>query len=77
MPANSAFYFNTNGQVPLQASTAPQGVRTATYERPAGYPPQPAAPISYPPYPNASNAVTPAVYDAPPRIPQPSNRFIR
>ncbi len=77
MPANSAFYFNTNGQVPLQASTAPQGVRTATYERPAGYPPQPAAPISYPPNPNASNAVTPAVYDATPRYPTTQQPFYR
>ncbi|MGA2796132.1 MAG: secretin N-terminal domain-containing protein [Thermoguttaceae bacterium] len=77
MPANSAFYFNTNGQVPLQASTAPQGIRTAAYERPAGYPPQPAAPISNPPYPNTSNAVTPAVYDAPPRYPTTQQPFYR
>jgi hypothetical protein len=77
MPANSAFYFNTNGQVPLQASTAPQGVKTATYERPAGYPPQPGAPNSYPPYPNASNAVTPAVYDPPPRYPATQQPFYR
>jgi type II secretion system protein D len=77
MPANSAFYFNTNGQVPLQASTAPQGVKTATYERPAGYPQQPGAPNAIPTYPNASNAVTPAIYDAPPRYPTTQQPFYR
>ncbi len=77
MPANSAFYFNTNGQAPLQASTAPQGVNAATYERPVGYPPQPAAPNSYPPYPNTASGVTPTIYDAPPRYPTTQQPFYR
>jgi hypothetical protein len=80
MPANSAFYFNTNGQVPLQAAS--QGVKPANYEqrpaeRPAGYPPQPGAPNSYPPYPNTSNAVAPAVYDAPQRYPATGQPYYR
>ncbi len=67
MPANSAFYFNTNGQVPSQFSTVSQGVKNATYERPPpGYNSLPAAANSYPPYPNTAGAVTPTIYDAPP-----------
>jgi hypothetical protein len=75
--ANSSFSFNANGQNPSQTSGALPGVQAATYERPAGNPPQTGALNSNATYPSTANAVTPTVYDAPPRYPTTQQPYYR
>jgi len=76
-PAKSTFYFNTGGQITSQTNVLPPGVQPATYERPATYSSPSGMPNAYPATSSGTNAVTPTIYDAPPRYPTTQQQFYR